>query len=67
MDYYIGFRSGERLAISVKNGEQLVKDIIAGMSKMPTASVQWFVEPGFMLNVSEITYVVSRAVTVTDE
>jgi len=66
-DYFIGFRSGERLAIKVNDGVQLVKDIVAGVNKNPAAPVQWFCEPGLMLNVSEITYVVPRTATVTDE
>lgn len=66
-DYFIGFRSGERLAIKVNDGVQLVKDIVAGVNKMPNAPVQWFCEPGLMLNVSEITYLVPRTATVTDE
>ena len=66
-DYFIGFRSGERIAIKVDDGVQFVKDIISGMEKMPGASVQWFCEPGMMLNVTEITYVMPRTATVSDE
>ena len=65
-DYFIGFRSGERLAIKVNDGEKLVNDIVAGVNKNPAAPVQWFCERGLMLNVSEITYVVPRAATLTD-
>ena len=66
-EYFIGFRSGERLALKVNDGTQFVKDVIAGVNKMPNATVQWFCETGLILNVSEITYIVPRAATVTDE
>ena len=66
-DYIIGFRSGVRLAINVNDGVQLVKDILAGVNKMPNATVQWFCEPGLILNVSEITYIIPRGATVMGE
>ncbi len=67
VDYFIGFRSGERLVIKVSDGAQLVKDMVALVNKMPNANVCWFCEPGLMLNLSEITYVVPRTAAVTDK
>jgi hypothetical protein len=63
-DYFIGFRSGERLAIQVTDGVQFVKDIVAGVNQNTAATVQWHVQPGLILNVSEITYIVPRTATV---
>ena len=66
-DFFIGFRSGERLAIKVNDGAQLVKDIVASVNTNPAAPVQWYCERGLMLNVSEMTYIVPRATTATDD
>jgi hypothetical protein len=59
--YCIGFRSGEQIKIKVNDGVQLVKDISEGMSKAPGVPVQWFCEPGLMLNLSEVCYVLPES------
>lgn len=58
MNYTIGFKSGNRLELEVRNGTTFVNDIIAGMEKNPAAHVQWYREPGILLAVSEVEFIV---------
>ena len=58
MKYTIGFKSGKRLELDVKDGVEFVKDIVAGVSTKPYAPVQWHCEPGLVLVVSEIEFIV---------
>ena len=58
MKYTIGFKSGKRLELDVKDGVEFVKDIVAGVSTKPDAPVQWHCEPGLVLVVSEIEFIV---------
>ncbi len=56
--YTIGFKSGNRLELDVSNGTTFVNDIIAGVNKNPAAPVQWYGEPGILLAVSEVEFIV---------
>lgn len=58
MKYTIGFKSGKRLELDVKDGVKFVKDIVAGVGTKPDAPVQWYGEPGLVLVVSEIEFIV---------
>ena len=58
MKYTIGFKSGKRLELDVKDGVEFVKGIVAGVSTKPDAPVQWHCEPGLVLVVSEIEFIV---------
>ena len=58
MKYTIGFKSGKILELDVKDGVEFVKDIVAGVSTKPDAPVQWHCEPGLVLVVSEIEFIV---------
>jgi hypothetical protein len=56
VNYIIGFKSGERITIQVKDGVKFVDGIVSGVKQSPSSQVQWFVEPGMLLNVSEICF-----------
>ncbi len=62
VNYIIGFKSGERITIKVKDGIQFVDGIISGIKQSPGSQVQWFVEPGMLLNVSEVCFVLPDSV-----
>lgn len=58
-NYFIGFRSGERLTVEVIEGYELIEEIIEKVDGKPNAPGQWlwFDEMGLMVNLSEIAYV----------
>lgn len=58
MKYTIGFKSGKKLEVDVKDGAQFVKDITAGVNSNPNALVQWYIEVGILIVVSEIEFAV---------
>ena len=58
-NYFIGFRSGERLPVKVIEGYELIEEIIEKVDGKPIAPVPWlwFEEIGLIVNLSEIAYV----------
>lgn len=58
MKYTIGFKSGNRMELDVGDGTKFVNDIVADLNKNPAAPVQWYREPGILLAVSEVEFIV---------
>lgn len=58
MRYTIGFKSGARVELEVSDGTRFVNDIVAGVNKNPAAPIQWYGEPGILLSVGEVEFIV---------
>ena len=58
MKYTIKFKSGTRLELDVGDGTKFVTDIVAGVNSNPAAPVKWYMEPGILLAVSEVEFIV---------
>lgn len=58
MKYTIGFKSGNKLELEVTDGITFVSDIIDGIKKNLAATKQWHYEPGILLAVSEVEFIV---------
>jgi hypothetical protein len=58
--YWVGFRSGERIEVTVDDAEDFVKTVAAALQGDPKATSVWLNEPGRLLQVTQIAYVVKR-------
>jgi hypothetical protein len=61
MRYVLGFRNAHRLTIDVSNGTKFVNDIVAALSGQTAESMQWYGEPGLLLNISELNFVIPES------
>ena len=54
----IGFKSGSTITIQVLDPEKFVNDVIAGPKKNPEIPVQYYTEPGIVINFSEVEFII---------
>ena len=66
MKYTIGFKSGKKLEVDVTDGSKFVMDITTGVRENPSAPVQWYIEGGILIAVSEVEFIVPSSITKSD-
>lgn len=55
MKYTISFKNGHKINIDVTDGDKFTKELFQGAKDSPQAQQQYYAEPGFIINVSDIT------------
>jgi len=53
--YVLSFKNGHKMNLYVLDGEKFIKDLIQGMKDKPECKEQFFVIPGVMLNLTDLT------------